>query len=158
MGKGFLADAMLGRLAKWLRVMGHDTLYRSRYGEGDLEGLMTGDRILVTRRADIHARFPGSVLLNADRLPDQLRQLRELGLIPPDRSGWFSRCLACNTLLERTDPENAREHVPDYVHYENKGAIRYCPSCKRYYWPGTHRKRMLAQLKSWGMAADTGEE
>jgi hypothetical protein len=148
---------MLGRLAKWLRVMGRDTLYRSRFRAGEMEDLLSGDRILLTRRVRTHRQFPGSVLLQGNHTSEQLRELRDQGLLPSERSRWFTRCLVCNTPLERADPEKARTRVPEYVYSEHGGTMRYCPSCDRYYWSGTHRERMLTQLKRWGLPFEAGE-
>jgi uncharacterized protein with PIN domain len=46
----------------------------------------------------------------------------------------------------------AREGIPEYVYYQGLTKIRTCPSCGRYFWPGSHRERMIEQLTTWGFA------
>ncbi|MFP3912764.1 MAG: Mut7-C RNAse domain-containing protein [Desulfobacteraceae bacterium] len=150
----FVADIMLGKLAKWLRVMGYDTIYQSLYGAGDLERFMNRGRILLTRHRE-RAKLPGqSILLHKNRVGEQLAELRRQVDLPPDPALRFSRCLRCNTLLREAPDAAAREAVPEYVYYQNPGKIRFCPTCERHYWPGSHRIRMEAQLREWGLIND----
>lgn len=146
----FLADAMLGSLARWLRVLGHDTHYQRAYTTEALEKLVSGGRRLLSRHKKTVNRVPFSVLLLSEKVGEQILQLRDTGLLTLDRSRWFTRCLVCNVTLERPSVREATEAVPDHVSYLNIEAVRYCPSCGRYYWPGSHRERMILQLKVWG--------
>jgi len=150
----FTADAMLGKLAKWLRALGYDTWYASSYRKETLTWLLKEGRLLLTRhrkRAETAGRQ--GMLVRGDRVGEQLAELtRNLELAPPS-SAWFTRCLRCNVLLRQADETRAREKVPEYVFYEKVSQIRFCPSCGRHYWPGSHRSRMEAQLKEWGFAA-----
>ena len=147
----FVADSMLGKLAKWLRILGYDTLYQSFYRPGVIDQLLTEDRYLLSRYEGAAKKYGSTVLLHADRVGAQLDELRDnIKDFAPERSNWFSRCLACNTLLRQTPFEEARDNVPEYVFYNNMWAIRSCPSCGRYYWPGSHKTRMVNQLEEWG--------
>jgi len=145
----FLADTMLGKLAKWLRIMGYDTIYRSSYKMGIEENIAAGRLILSrnTRLTDTHSHL---FLIRSDRVGDQLHELSEGGYIIPQKSQWFSRCPVCNVVLEDVPVEAVRESVPEYVFYHDKTAIRTCPTCGRYFWPGSHRDRMIQQIKAWG--------
>lgn len=150
----FVADSMLGRLAIWLRVLGYDTHYRSRYPDGVLEELIRQHHRLVTRN---RARWGGCtdvVFVHSDHVGEQLRELFALLDLKPDPSRWLTRCLRCNTLLETACDEEAMEKVPEYVFYESHGKIKVCRSCERYFWPGSHRNRMMQQLKAWGLRDD----
>ncbi|WP_051184342.1 Mut7-C RNAse domain-containing protein [Desulfatiglans anilini] len=148
----FVADCMLGSLAKWLRVLGFDTIYQRSYGPGFPADFPMDDRILLSRQQARVASHPGAVLIRAERTGPQLMELREsLGIDPPS-SQWLSRCIRCNAPLEPA-PDNLSETVPDYVQAIHHGAIRFCPVCRRCFWPGTHRERMLAQLADWGFPA-----
>ncbi|MBN1102596.1 MAG: hypothetical protein JXL84_04185 [Deltaproteobacteria bacterium] len=150
----FLADAMLGSLARWLRVMGYDTHYQSHYREQVLGELISEGRGLLSRHRKTVSRYPGSLLILSDRVHEQLLQVREAGLLHPgDSMGWFTRCLMCNEILEKAVPSEARENVPDHVFHEKEKEISFCPSCRRYYWPGSHRERMIGQLRGWGFEA-----
>jgi hypothetical protein len=53
--------------------------------------------------------------------------------------------------LRQATRESARSSVPDFVYHENPSGIRRCPECGRFFWPGTHRDRMLRQLEDWGL-------
>ncbi|MDY7038133.1 MAG: Mut7-C RNAse domain-containing protein [Thermodesulfobacteriota bacterium] len=147
----FLADSMLGKLAKWLRVMGYDTHYQSFYNEGVIEQLMHEGRRLLSRHRATIEQYPNSILILSDHVKEQLDEIRTWGGLKCGRSHWFSRCLICNVNLEEADAVKARENVPEHVFYESfADNIRFCPSCCRYYWPGSHRKMMIRQLGEWG--------
>ncbi|RLB42816.1 MAG: hypothetical protein DRH12_04750 [Deltaproteobacteria bacterium] len=149
----FLADSMLGKLAKWLRIMGYDTHYQSRYSPGQIERLVKADRILITRKRQLVAMVPAAVLLFSDRVGEQINELNARGLFSPSAKP-FSRCIRCNTLLVRPGKDILPYCVPDYVKYESGDLISQCPTCGRCYWPGTHRENMEKQLHSWGVRLD----
>jgi uncharacterized protein with PIN domain len=151
----FAADAMLGRLARWLRVLGYDTWYDIGVADPVLVKLAQAeDRILLTR--DRH-------LLNELRPPrahevrqdDPLQQLRDLvlalQLTPP--SDLFTRCLLDNAALATVPPDEAVALVPDGVR-GLAATVRRCPACGRLYWDGSHVRRMRAALErvlpGWG--------
>jgi uncharacterized protein with PIN domain len=146
----FVADAMLGTLSKWLRVLGHDTLYRRHYRPGDLEYWVGQGRALITRDRKTAARFEGAVQITADRVGDQLKEVRNAVTLVPDPSRYFTICLVCNETLKAVGPDEPMDNVPEYVFYQNPTTIRKCPSCLRFYWPGTHRVRMIRTLEAWG--------
>lgn len=150
----FVADTMLGKLAKWLRVMGYDTVYQSFYGPGALEDFMKAGRILLTRH-HLRAELPGqSLLLHQNRVGEQLAELRRQVDLSPDPALRFTRCLRCNTPLVDAPQAMAQEEVPEYIYYQNPGKIRFCPTCRRHYWPGSHRAGMEKQLQKWGLVND----
>jgi uncharacterized protein with PIN domain len=146
----FLADAMLGSLARWLRVMGYDTHYQSHYRGEVLGKLISEGRMLLSRHRKTVSRYPGSLLILSDHVHEQIFQVREAGLLHPGRSGWFTRCLVCNEILKKADPSDARENVPDHVFHEKAKEISFCPSCRRHYWSGSHKEKMAGQLREWG--------
>ena len=151
MGKKFVADAMLGKLAKWLRVMGYDVRYQSHYPSGLIDRLVRNEaRTLLSRRLKTVAGYQDAFLITADSVREQLLEMKIHGLLTLGRSSWFTRCLRCNTLLKEATLEEASFNIPDYVLNEKVGKISVCPSCGRYYWPGTHRVRMEKQLEEWG--------
>ena len=146
----FLADSMLGRLAKWLRIMGYDTHYQSFYPGETIARHVREGRTLLTRHKTTTARFPDALFIRSDHVADQLVEVRNSVDLRPERSRWFTRCLICNAPLEKAHLEAARENLPEHVFYEHPAGISFCPSCNRYFWPGSHRERMLKQLKAWG--------
>ncbi|UCB48371.1 MAG: hypothetical protein JSW56_14670 [Deltaproteobacteria bacterium] len=147
----FIADSMLGKLAKWLRVLGYDTMYQPFYEEGVVAESVRRGRKLLSRHEHTVTRYAPSVLIHADHVKDQLIELRNSGIITSHRSEWFSRCLLCNIPLEEAVETDARENVPEYIFYQSASGIRFCPSCGRYFWPGSHRERMVRQLEEWGL-------
>lgn len=148
-----VADAMLGGLARWLRVLGLDVAYdpalddaalvRLAAGEGRV--ILTRDRRLVQRRLARH-----HLLIASDEVGAQLRQvLDELG-IAPDPTRLLSRCLRCNQPLVALAAEEARERVPPYV-ASTRERFRECPRCRRVYWSATHVERMRERLARFGV-------
>jgi len=142
---------MLGKLAKWLRVLGYDTHYQPYYGQGVIDQLVKQGRRLLSRHKDMIDHYANAVLLHANPVGEQIAELRQTVLLTPDQSTWFTRCLICNALLKAVDITRARENVPEYIFYQNMAEIKFCPSCGRYYWPGSHKISMLRQLQEWGL-------
>jgi hypothetical protein len=141
----FVADAMLGTLAKWLRILGYDTLFDPDLNDHRLVHLARAEsRVLLTRDRELARRRGVHVLfVTSEDLDAQLGQvLTELSL-EPDQS--FSRCPVCNESLVEMDHETARSQVPAYV-AQTQETFRSCPSCQRIYWRGTHWQRMDAHL------------
>jgi uncharacterized protein with PIN domain len=136
---------MLGTLAKWLRILGYDTLYDPDIDDHQLVRLARAEaRVILTRDRELARRRGVRVLLIAsERLDDQIQQvLADLDL-EPDRS--FSRCPVCNEPLAAMDLETARSQVPAYV-ARTQRTFRSCPVCRRVYWRGTHWQRINEQL------------
>lgn len=150
MKERFLADCMLGRLAKWLRILGYDTLYERSRGKGvTFTSEFLGDRRFLTRRRELIKDVPGCVYIRSDHVGDQLGQMVKEGLIHPDPEEGFRLCSACNAELVEAYPDDARDHIPEYVFFRHTQELLWCPVCKRYYWRGTHCDRMRAQLENW---------
>jgi uncharacterized protein with PIN domain len=144
---------MLGTLAKWLRIMGFDTLFDPDLNDHQLVRLArAGDRVLLTRDRELALRRGVQILLiTSECLDDQIRQVlvdigcEKSGLISDNL---FSRCPVCNEALERMDARAARDRVPPYV-ARTHNQFSHCPHCNRVYWRGSHWRRMeerLAQL------------
>jgi hypothetical protein len=147
----FVAEPMLGKLAKWLRMIGYDVLYQRSYREEDLIRLTAHGRRLLSRRRMAQVHHPGVILIRSAEVGAQLKELRDLGYLHLDRSRFFTRCLLCNVQLREANLESAGSNIPDYVYHENPSVIQCCPECDRFFWPGTHRDRMLKQLADWGL-------
>ncbi|MDH4207259.1 MAG: Mut7-C RNAse domain-containing protein [Anaerolineae bacterium] len=142
----FLVDAMLGRLAKWLRLLGYDTLYEATADDHDLVRLARAEgRLLLTRDRELARRKAlNSLFIESDRPEEQLAQLlRDLRL---DSQTFAPRCARCNTLLEAMDRKEAKGRVPSYV-FSRHEEFTFCPQCQRVYWPGTHWQRMRQRIE-----------
>jgi protein-L-isoaspartate(D-aspartate) O-methyltransferase len=153
----FLADSMVGKLARWLRLLGHDVRYERCLEDSLLvtdaaeEGrvVLTRDRKLVERRAC--RRY---VLLQSDNPQEQLMEVIRAVDLPLDEDRWMRRCLECNGLLEDVDRAEVRGEVPPYVHAHHERFAR-CAECRQIYWRGTHVSGMLARLRQLVSAAKT---
>jgi uncharacterized protein with PIN domain len=146
----FVVDINVGRLAKWLRVMGYDTVFPRGGNDNDLVRIALREgRVLVTRDAGISARRAARqeqmrmvYILDHD-LRSQLRQLvRDLNL---DLEGGFSRCVLCNEPLHPVEREVVADRLPPYV-FRSHQHFMECPQCSRLYWRGTHWSAMIAEL------------
>ena len=142
---------MLGKLSKWLRVLGYDTHYQSCYNEGALKKLAEEGRKLLSRRMQIRKLYSNALWLHSDHVLEQLLQLKETGALITDRSKWFTRCLVCNVPLTDAPVEAYVESVPDYILHQRISNLRLCPVCHRFFWPGSHREKMIHQLEEWGL-------
>ncbi len=147
----FVVDVNVGRLAKWLRVLGYDTLFPREGGDNQLVRIALQEgRILVTRDAGIALRRAVRlgqmqvVHILAHDLRGQLRQLvREQRL---SLNGGFSRCVRCNDPLHRLPKGQVAVRVPPYV-LESQSTFMECPQCLRVYWRGTHWANMMSELR-----------
>jgi len=145
----FIVDCMLGRLAKWLRILGYDTHYFKDISDVMLVRLARqGNRVLLTRDTRLGTRTNLPILfIPHDHLKDQLMQVLKILNLKPDYRFLFSRCLVCNTPLENIPRHEVRPYVPPYV-YLNHRRFGRCPTCGRYYWMGTHCRRMQKYIQS----------
>ena len=135
----FIADAMLGRLARALRMLGLDTQYRPDIDDSELKMVALREgRVILTRDHEVaDTGLPITVLLiESDHVEDQLLQTARAFHISPG-GGLFSRCLICNVEVEDAPPSEVRERVPEYV-FATQSRFSRCPSCGRVYWAATH--------------------
>jgi len=146
----FTADSMLGALARYLRIMGYDTVYQSYYSDKILSELVKEGRILLTRNRATYRQHGNSIFIDSDLVKDQLKTVDNAIRLTKDSGKWFKRCLVCNSSLFKAKEEAVKDNVPDYIFLKYSERMLFCPSCKKFYWPGTHRQRMLARLKDWG--------
>ncbi len=153
----FFVDTMLGKLARWLRILGYDTAYERDIADGAIvdrvvnehRWLLTRDRYLVKRKA-VRGRF---TLIRSDFVTDQLRQIRtELGIGLAVDEETVCRCVACNHILENIPPAQARPRVPPFV-AKQQTHFTGCPHCDHLYWAGTHWSHLQQQLKLLSQAA-----
>jgi uncharacterized protein len=146
----FAADRNLGKLAKWLRILGYDTLYdRGDADRSFLRRAAEDGRIALTRKRDLVApAHPGSlVVVKADRVEAQIREvLQKLGR-EPDPSLRMTRCLNCNAPLEEVSKASVEGLVPAFV-YTAHTRFRRCPLCGKIFWPGTHARHVEERLKA----------
>jgi len=142
----FLADSMLGTLAKWLRIMGYDTVYDPALDDNALVRLARAEgRILLTRDTALLQRKGIQCLFIASEvLTEQLAQVMQTFSLHVDSP--FTRCPVCNSPLEDVPKHEAWGQVPPFV-FQTQDRFCLCPECNRFYWRGTHWQKMLAQVE-----------
>jgi len=133
----FIVTDELGRLLRWLRILGFDTVLEKDSSNLVIRSLKE-DRIILTRGSKI-SRFAGirTVKIESDFVEEQLEQLiRKLDL-KMDRNNLFSICVLCNEALERAEKDSVKGEVPQGA-FKTQENFMKCPKCKKIYWRGTH--------------------
>ena len=143
----FIADCHLGKLAKYLRLMGYDTLFFSHIEDDKLVKLANAEhRIILTRDRELSERknAPVFFLIPTDT-QTQLKTVIDHFELSRHTTA-FSRCTVCNTLLETIEKEKIIHRLPEGVkkHFDY---FEHCPSCDRIYWRGDHYRNMVAFLE-----------
>lgn len=144
----FIATKELGKLAKWLRVLGYDCVYYNDTKESNLIIQALRDRrILLTRTARLTS-YKGirAIVINDDHVENQVEQvIRELGL-PLDEEKLFQRCVECNSMLSRAEKDDIKEKVPEYV-FDTQEEFKECVKCGKIFWKGTHWDNVEKKFK-----------
>lgn len=140
----FILDVQLGSLAKFMLMLGLDTLYKNNYGENEIvilsikekRTILTKGRELLKRNDVSHGYWiRGTEVI--DQVKEVNRRFHLNNLIVP-----FSRCMKCNTPLKRTEKKNVVNRLEENTRnlYDE---FFICPSCNRIYWKGSHYQNML---------------
>jgi len=138
----FIADIMLGRLARYLRMAGNDVLYFNNICDDEIlriakaQGrvILTRDNLMLQRR-ECKNGIISSMLVKDDGLLRQLKQVKDNFSI--EMKPLFARCLECNSILEKVDKSGIEAKIPPYV-FKTQENFLYCATCNKYYWRGTH--------------------
>lgn len=148
----FIVDHNVGKLVKWLRMMGYDTLFFT--GADDWQMIINAlneDRIILTRDTQIMRRgvvVSGrlkAIFVQSEEPEQQMRQVVDtLGL--DCQSRLFTLCIECNMVLEERTRQQVKERVPPYV-FRTQREYLECPLCHRIYWKGTHWQAMKKKLE-----------
>ncbi len=139
----FIADVMLGRLAKRMRLLGYDVLYDRKLDDNELIRIsLSQNRTILTRDVALAHRplAANHIWIASDDTTEQIEQV--LAAFPseePPRP--LTRCSACNGLLEAASRAHVKDLVPQYV-YEKYDDFLCCTVCDRVYWWGTHVEKM----------------
>jgi hypothetical protein len=135
----FLATTELGRLSKWLRILGYDVDYCTSCQKSDLFlRSLREDRIILTRNLKLSKPTSQKVLfIISTDYKKQLRQVIEALNLKIDRSKMFSRCVICNEHLKNVSKKKVKNGVPPYV-FKTHEDFMQCGRCQRIYWSGTH--------------------
>ena len=139
----FVLDVHLGQLARYLRMLGFDTLYRNNFDDEALARISsTEQRILLTRDRGLLKRslvVYGYCLRTTRPRQQLLDVLYRFDLFEEIRP--FQRCLVCNGWLEAVDKPLIRDQLPARI-WADYETFRRCPACYQIYWQGSHLARM----------------
>ena len=150
----FIVDNNVGKLVKWLRIMGYDTLFFSGSSDSSMIAIaLNEDRVILTRDTQIMKRRVitsgqlKAILITSDEPELQIRQVIDtLHLDCQFRP--FTLCLECNQPLVERSKEQVKDLVPPYV-FQTQSQYVECPACHRIYWRGTHWQAMTKKLKKF---------
>ena len=139
----FVADVHLGGLARYLRMLGFDTLYDETYRDAQIAAIsarerrivLTRDRDLLMHRVITHGRFVRAVRLR-DQLIEVVDAIDLVGRFAP-----FTRCMECNTALTPVTKDEVQHKLPAETP-DIFTRFSQCSSCDRIYWKGSHHRRM----------------
>ncbi|MDH7570189.1 MAG: Mut7-C RNAse domain-containing protein [Armatimonadota bacterium] len=149
MSHRFAADSNVGRLARWLRILGYDVTYDAFIADGDLvRHALEEERVILTRDNGIVARkaVRRFVFVAHDRVDDQLRQVVTECALQLDPSRFWTRCPLDNTEIRPVPKELVAGRVPPFT-FRTHDEYSECPRCGRVYWRGSHLHRFLLRVE-----------
>ncbi|MGE5348086.1 MAG: Mut7-C RNAse domain-containing protein [Actinomycetota bacterium] len=143
----FVLDVHLGRLAKYLRLCGFDTLFSAFFEDREIietarlekRIILTRDRLLLKAAGDTEG-----YQVKSQYHDEQLREVFERYRLK-NHVKLFTRCISCNTILE----EVRKEEIADRLLADTRryfSSFRRCPQCDRIYWEGSHFDNMKKSL------------
>lgn len=138
----FIADRMLGKLARLLRLIGYDAEYVKNPELNDIERWSSSGAIFLTRGRRFENQKLNGIYIVRENYP--IHQLKEVILnfnLKLEDENLFSRCLECNKKLIQAHEEDVKRRVPEFVK-RTKKEFFMCPECRRIYWEGSHRAHM----------------
>ena len=148
----FVADNNVGKLARWLRLMGYDTLlFRQKDDDQMIQRALSEDRVVLTKDAQfMKRRLVTSGRLKAIYIREDDPKVQAQQVVKTLKLDYhfkpFSLCLECNQALVGRGKQEVRNLVPPHV-LETQSQYTECPACHRIYWPGTHWQAMMRKLQ-----------
>ncbi|MCX7766561.1 MAG: Mut7-C RNAse domain-containing protein [Candidatus Sumerlaeia bacterium] len=144
----FIADTMLGRLARWLSLLGYDIVYSGVIDDEELvRQARANQRIILTRDTRLKNTHPDVSVLVL-KTTDRWEQLREVIMkFPLNFSETaFTRCQQCNVEIIVVDKKEVLERLPPFVR-QTQETIYQCPQCQKLYWEASHIDHIKSLLK-----------
>lgn len=144
----FIADCMLGKLSRWMRILGFDVLYMKGDDEIILETAEREGRIILTKDTRMgNKKFKGEIyFVQNEDWKEQVREvINKFSLkrkIKP-----FTRCPDCNTPLKTVRKERVKYLVPSFI-YNKKEGFAFCQRCEKVFWEGTHLEDMERKINA----------
>jgi len=144
----FIADENVGKLCKWLRILGYDVSYYSPIEDAELiRKAVRENRTILTRDSGIPKwnMAKSCLLLESSNPTEQLKQVVEHFNLAVSKELIFTRCTECNVPVVHVSKSNLKSKVPPYV-YKTHEEFAQCPSCGKVYWRGSHYENVLKRL------------
>jgi len=148
----FIVDGMLGKLTRWLRMLGHNVKYSNRLDDAQLIGIAKREkRILLTRDLELYqqatAKGVQAFYVDGKTEAERLAQLAKKFGISLEIDMAVSRCPKCNAQVKPTSKENVKGKVEEttFSHYNE---FWQCTKCGQIYWQGAHWKRIRKTLET----------
>ncbi len=136
----FVCDTMLGKLAKYLRIVGLDAEYVRSIREGEGFSHPDDSYYFLTRRMGIKDR-DRVIFIRSDKPSSQLKEIRHIIRPYLDSEKAMTRCIVCNVPLIHISRADTEHCVPEFVFHRYKTFMK-CPRCGKIYWEGSHAVRM----------------
>jgi uncharacterized protein with PIN domain len=151
----FVADCMLGRLARWLRAFGFDVAYHPSADDHQIIALARERRAVALTRDTRMPRAPDIrfIFIEDDRVEQQLRQLVREVPLDLSQARPLSRCTVCNSALDAATRDEVWREVPPFIYLTEERYAR-CRGCRRVYWEGTHVARIRERISRLAAGAD----
>jgi uncharacterized protein with PIN domain len=150
----FIVDCNVGKLTKWLRLMGYDVHFFNGRDDSHLVAMAQAEgRVILTRDTQIMKRRVitsgklKAVLIQSDEPERQIHQVIDT-LDLDCQFKPFTLCLECNQVLVERSKGEVEDLVPPYV-FQTQSQFMQCPACHRIYWRGTHWQAMIKRLKKF---------
>ena len=144
----FIVDCMLGKLARWLKILGFDVVYFPKIEDSELLTLAQKERrILLTRDNMLlkKAKAAKSLFIESEVWKKQVEQVfEEFNLW--EKAKPYSRCIECNIELKSLSKRKAENLVTPFV-FEHASSFALCPRCGRVFWQGTHFQDMEFRIE-----------
>lgn len=156
----FIADGMLGSLARWLRLLGYQTDYFGGSSDGFLlKKVGSTKAILLTKDVELLKRAKAAgfqaFLITGEKEEDRLRSLSLQLKLPLEVNTALSRCPKCDGVLRTAEPrEIVKVHIGTLRHYNE---FWVCPNCGKIYWKGRHWKNINTTLRRAKKSVDSGK-
>ena len=139
----FICDSTVGKLTKYLRILGFDTISVDDPVILDKYKQLADPPLLFTKRIKIISYQP-MVFILTNNIHEQIKEIENIIKPHINSKTFMTRCIECNTLLEFVQKKDIGARVPEYIYHHHE-EFKLGPSCKNIYWEGTHAE----QMKKW---------
>ncbi len=149
----FTVDVMLGKLARYLIMLGFDCLYRKDFPDDRiLDCSIAQNQAIISRDLELIERASAwpALLLKTTVLSEQLLQVKQRFDLEFSSKKLFQRCIKCNLELEEIEKSRISDRIPEET-YNWLDKFYRCQLCGQIYWKGTHYRAIKQLLEEWNL-------